>query len=89
MGTDNFDNTLRNVAEGLVKEKVREMMPKYDVCQCEKCFLDVCAIVLNTLDPQYATTEEGYMFSLENPDYEYLSILILEAFEKVKESPQH
>jgi len=41
------DYILVNMTEELVRNRVREMMKSYDVCQCNKCFSDICAIVLN------------------------------------------
>ena len=89
----NNEYVLVNIAEELVKKKVREMMPQYDMCQCEKCFLDVCALVLNQTKAHYFTTEKGKLLSLlETTDYQFktdLVVLILKAFKSVKEHPQH
>lgn len=32
------------------------------VCDCEKCKMDIAAIALNNLKPQYVVTEEGNLY---------------------------
>jgi competence protein ComFB len=84
---------LINIAEELVRKKARELMADYDICKCEKCFLDVCAIVLNQSDAMYYTTEKGKLLQLlEATDYQFktdLVVMILQAMKSVKENPKH
>ena len=84
---------LVNVAEELVRRKVTEMMPQYDMCQCEKCYLDVCAIVLNEWEAKYYTTEKGKILHLlDATHYQFktdLVVMILQAMKYVKEHPKH
>lgn len=84
---------LVNIADELVRKKVREMMAQFDMCKCEKCFLDVCAIVLNKTHSYYCTTEKGKLLSLlETTDYQFktdLVVSVLQAMKFVKEHPRH
>lgn len=84
---------LVNIAEELVKNKVRELMADTDMCQCDKCFLDVCAIVLNKTDARYYTTEKGKLLKLlDSTDYQFktdLFVMVLQAIQFVKDHPKH
>jgi len=84
---------LVNITEHLVRKKVRELMADYDMCQCEKCYLDACAITLNQLDSHYVTTRKGELLTLlDATAYQYktdLTVYVLQALKRVKESPQH
>ncbi len=87
------DYILVNMTEELVRNRVREMMKSYDVCQCNKCFSDICAIVLNKMTPRYVTTEKGSLMSLlAATDVEIqtdLTVHILQALMRVKTDPKH
>jgi len=87
------DYILVNVTEELVRNRVREIMKSYDVCQCNKCFSDICAIVLNKMTPRYVTTEKGSLMSLlATTDIEVqteLTVNILQALMRVKTDPKH
>ena len=91
--SDNKEYMLVNVAEELVREKVKEMMPTYDMCQCRKCYLDVCAIVLNQTHSRYYTTEKGKLLNLlDATDYQFktdLIVAVLSAMKFVKDHPRH
>jgi competence protein ComFB len=95
MGESNKNSyVLVNITEQLVRKKVREMMKDLDMCQCEKCFLDACAIILNQqLDPHYVTTKKGELLTLlDATGYQYktdLTVSVLQALKAVKEHPQH
>ncbi|MGE5494535.1 MAG: late competence development ComFB family protein [Burkholderiales bacterium] len=92
-GNDNNEYMLVNVAEELVKKKVKEMMPSYDMCQCTKCYLDVCALVLNQTHSRYYTTEKGKLLNLlDMTDYQFktdLLVMVLSAMKQVKDHPRH
>ena len=82
-----------NITEEVVKKKVKEMMADFDMCQCDKCYWDACALVLNTMRPHYVTTERGLLLTmLSAEDYQFktdLAVSILQALKTVKESPKH
>lgn len=55
---------LHNYTETVVKEVLNEVLSKRkEVCQCEKCRLDIMAIALNNLPPQYYVSEKGEVYS--------------------------
>ena len=84
---------LRNYWEDKVVERTREIVSKMDVCQCEKCFLDICALVLNKLPPQYVTTERGNLMrkvpAASSKMETELTVLISQSIKMVNEKPMH
>lgn len=84
---------LVNVVESLVKEKTREMIKTFDMCQCNKCYLDACAIALNRTKSLYITSEKGQLLSrLTTINYGYQAeqmVEVIRALETVKENPKH
>lgn len=45
-----------NLIEELVKKEVSLLLNKYpDICHCEQCQADICALALNHIPPQYVT----------------------------------
>ena len=54
---------LRNYTEEAVKTYIDRWFPETDICQCDDCRLDVMAIMLNNLTPQYVVTEKGALFA--------------------------
>lgn len=84
---------LINIVEEIVKKKVREAMATDDMCQCDKCFSDVCCIILNNLKPRYVTTEKGYLLTLlAEEELQFKADLtagIIKAIKLVREKPMH
>ena len=84
---------LMNVTEELVKKQVSEVMKHTDMCQCEKCFLDTCAIVLNSLKAHYVTTRKGELLTRltasELQNKTDMAFSVLSAIRRVKNSPNH
>ncbi len=84
---------LVNITEQLVRKKVRELMEDFDICRCDKCYLDACAITLNQLESHYVTTRKGELLTLlEATGYQYktdLTVYVLKALKRVKAFPQH
>lgn len=92
-GSEKSDHFLVNILEELIKSKVKEMMDNYDMCHCEKCYLDACAIALNSVKPRYVTTETGSLLSkITTVKTEYqtdLTVNVLNALQIVKNAPKH
>ena len=84
---------LRNYWEDAIMERTRSIVAKLDMCQCDKCFLDVCALALNKLNPQYVTTDRGSLMMkvpTANAKTELeLTILISRCAKMVSERPMH
>lgn len=87
---------LVNAYEELIKSNVWDMIVKNGSCQCEKCYLDTCAIVLNNTRNNYVhyvTTHAGGLL-MKVPEMNYsnqaeMTVIILNAIRKVSESPMH
>jgi len=86
---------LVNVLEEEVRLLTRQMMQNMDMCKCEKCFLDACAITLNKIRAKsvYVTTTRGYaLSSLPKLSIEHqteMTVEVTKALMKVKAAPQH
>lgn len=84
---------LVNAYEDIVSASVKELMQYIDMCRCEKCYKDACALVLNQLKPHYVTTKKGTMLSqmpkVTIKNYSELTIIVAKTLQVVKQSPQH
>ena len=85
---------LENPYIGLVMNEARHHIDKdADMCKCDKCYIDVCALILNSGFTKYVTTKRGALLTeLDNvsPDKEMeLMVAILKSIELVKKSPRH
>ena len=84
---------LRNYTEEAVKTYIARWFPETDICQCDDCKLDVMAIMLNNLSPQYVVTEKGALFA-QMGDFDPQKKVDLmsnmsHAVNMVKERPSH
>ena len=82
-----------NAYEDLVRQQVLAMTEYMNMCSCDKCVADACALVLNQLPPLYVTTRKGELITQahqsmrdENID---LTVKVVHALQTVKESPRH
>lgn len=84
---------LLNAYEGIVMENVHNLMSKQDMCHCEKCFYDVCAIVYNKGFVRFVTSDQGALLAkvptLNNGSHVELLVAVSEAIEMVRSSPKH
>ena len=85
---------LFNAMEETVREEVRATMNNMSICRCDKCYYDVCALVLNNSPPQYVTTPQGVLIKkaaalLRLDVLTKLSSEIFSAIETVKKNPGH
>lgn len=86
---------LRNVMEEAVVFEVTSSLKHIsNICKCEKCFYDICAIVLNSTNPNYATSEQGELLGKANTLLNVeirnkISGEVFKAVEKVKKQPMH
>ena len=62
MVTRSKKNVLFNALEAVVREDVENTLRNMDVCKCDRCFNDICAIVLNAIKPMYSAGEKGELF---------------------------
>ncbi len=84
---------LVNSTEELVRRHVSEVMAKTDMCRCEKCFLDVCALVYNKGFAHFTTTRKGGLLAkvpdMNRTNHVELMVAVADAVEKVKAHPMH
>ena len=83
-----------NVLEGIVIEETASILKRAkNVCKCDKCFADVCALTLNNIKPQYTTTEIGEIYSrtkmLNILNLSEVTDEIFKNIDRVKEKPSH
>lgn len=86
---------LKNLMEDIVENVLPSVLKKYpEVCTCQKCILDIKAIALNKLKPQYTATENGqvYIKAANELNLQFKSDVTKElsqAIEIVRNSPRH
>jgi competence protein ComFB len=85
---------LRNYSEKVVRDVLEELLSKRnDICKCEKCRLDMMAIALNNLPPQYYLSNKGEVFSKLASSYSEMRIKVLtevtKALMQVQKLPSH
>ena len=84
---------LVNILEELVKGTIDSIMPTMNMCNCEICRLNACAIALNVLTPHYVTTTKGGLIAKVITEERANQIQVLvettKALMIVKEHPLH
>ena len=84
---------LGNIMEEIVRAEARSIINGMHMCTCEKCFIDVCAMALNSLTPRYVTTLKGSLFAqiedLDPNEHVHVTMEVTRAAKKVKSAPQH
>lgn len=87
------DKVLFNVMEEMVRRVVDEKIGTMDMCDCEVCRLNACAIALNTLPPRYVTSQRGNLLAhVSGEMLNYKSQVLVEttkALLQVKAHPLH
>lgn len=84
---------LTNITEELVKQTVDSIISTMNMCDCEICKLNACAIALNALPPHYVTTTKGKIMAKISTEIRVYQIQVLVETTKalliVKEHPLH
>jgi competence protein ComFB len=84
---------LRNYNEEWVRSYLDRNISSYDVCECDDCRLDIMAIALNKLPPQYVVTEKGAIFAavseMSHQRMVDLATAVTEAVLTVSSRPRH
>ena len=88
-----MSNTVKNIMERMVEEKLDQMLPMLGCCTCETCRTDVLCYALNRLKPRYVSTEQGELLSrVDSVSIPYETAIVTEivsAAEIVKKNPHH
>jgi competence protein ComFB len=86
---------LENEAESLVFAELEHQLNEdwaIDICKCQDCVLDMCALALNRVKPFYRVSLMGkvYAGSLNDTEYsEEVRIAVEEAITKISANPSH
>jgi competence protein ComFB len=85
---------LINLMEKEVIHTVDKVLNQMDgLCKCEKCKMDIAAIALNNLKPNYVVSQKGEVYSkINNMNYQFntdVVAAITNAIEMVKNNPKH
>ena len=57
------DVKMKNYMEDIVIDMLPSIFASMDVCQCDRCKLDVAAYALNKLPPKYVVTQKGHLYT--------------------------
>jgi len=93
-GENNSGRYVYNIMEGEVMEEVKSLMSKItDMCKCEICVCNICAIALNKLKPFYVTTQKGELFARAGQanmtEKTEIKIEVVRAIEVVRNKKMH
>ena len=86
---------LRNVMEeAVITEVTASLKHMPGACRCDKCFYDICAIALNAMPANYATSEQGELMGkakalLNVETRNMVSAQVFKAVERVTHQPMH
>lgn len=84
---------IKNYMEEIVFNLINEVLEDINVCNCEKCTMDIAAIALNDLPPKYIVTEKGELYSKINALKQQFEVDVIAAITKaavlVKRKPRH
>lgn len=84
---------LKNHMEQLVFCILGRVLEQEKCCKCEKCMLDIAALALNDLPPQYVVSEEKEVFlkakQLEQQFEVDATAAIIKAAQIVGQNPRH
>ena len=53
---------LKNYMEILVEQMFNLTTQDMDICKCDRCRLDIMAIVLNNIKPKYIVGDDTYLY---------------------------
>ena len=85
--------SLKNYMEEVVFDQMKSVLSGMDVCTCDKCSMDIAAIVLNELPAKYVVTKRGELFSKIDALYSQFEVgvtaAIVRAAQIVQRNPMH
>lgn len=92
----NFKNCkVVNISEFMVSRLLNQILPEYpNACTCEKCISDIMAIALNSIKPNYVTSDVGAVYvkaklEVDTQELASLTAIVIQAIEKVISNPRH
>ena len=93
---DDYDfHVLENEAEKIVIHELEQQLGKLsdDICRCNECVLDMAAIALNSVKPQYRFSLLGTLYAAQavnEQNYaDSVQKAVASAIKKVSQNPAH
>lgn len=84
---------LVNAYDNVVRMTISEVMANTDMCRCERCYLDACAIVFNQGYSHFVNTKEGELMKkipdMNTGNHVELMVQVMHALKLVKNFPHH
>ncbi|MDD2999262.1 MAG: hypothetical protein EOM80_03155 [Erysipelotrichia bacterium] len=86
---------LANMWEKLVMECIADMIDRQEMCSCQDCVLDTCALALNSLPSCYwiVGTYDAFSppekFSEDSTNVRLAEEAVLKAYNLVQQNPHH
>lgn len=81
---------LVNATEITVFEQLNKILDQRDICKCERCKLDIAAVALNNLPPNYVVSTEGEVIKAISPQLRIdVQRQIEQAIARVSARPHH
>lgn len=84
---------LTNLMEETVLNKIKQIWPQTNYCQCDRCRLDVAAFALNRLPAKYVQSLEGaliHRFESETTQTDAaITAVVYNAIQRIGEDPRH
>jgi competence protein ComFB len=85
---------LTNYMERVVKEELnRLLLTRPGICTCRTCQMDVMALALNQLPPQYVVSEGGHIHTMVNMAQDQFKtqvlVALINAINSVSKHPRH
>lgn len=85
---------LHNLMEDEVLNAINKVSKGMDnICKCEICKMDIAAISLNHLKPNYVVTDQGYVYAkANNMNQQFntdVTAAVIKAIDIVGNNPRH
>lgn len=81
---------LVNLMERLVAERMESAITRFNCCKCDRCKLDIAAIALNKLPPQYVVVEKNMLMELLAKQASLdVTTAVIQAILQVRDNPRH
>lgn len=86
-------HSMKNYMEEIVWSSMDDILEDINVCNCDRCKIDIAAKALNDLPPQYIVTKKGEIYSKINNLKAQFEVDVISAITKaailVKRNPNH
>ena len=88
MTTYNGEN-IHNNNLFVILQQLNKIMPTTNVCKCEICLGDICALALTKLPPSYSTNLFDRDTAIQKIDAIAIAALVEQCIEQVSSNPHH